>query len=156
METKDIIGYEGLYKISTNGIINTVKRQGTNGNNLKHNLNKSTGYLSVDLFKNGKGIRFSIHRLLALHFIENPNNYPVIDHIDRNKLNNNLDNLRWCSYSTNSFNKKSKGGISIDKSIINNKVYIYYRVCLNNKRKRFKTKEEAENYLNNEYIKTIS
>jgi hypothetical protein len=154
METKDIIGYEGLYKISIDGTIHTSKRQGTDGTSLKHNLNISTGYFCVDLFKEGKGKRFYVHRLIALHFIENPNNYPIIDHIDRNKINNTIDNLRWCSYSTNSKNIRSKGGISIDKSIINNKEYIYYRVTLNNKRKRFKTIEEAEEYLNCEYIKT--
>jgi len=154
MEMKDIIRYEGLYKISKYGNIESTRRHGTNGNELKWSLG-ANGYYTVDLYKDGKGKRFSIHRLIALHFIDNPNNYPVIDHIDRNRINNTIDNLRWCTYSTNSTNIRSKGGISIDKSIINGKEYLYYRVCLNNKKKRFKTKEEAEEYLNLEYNKTL-
>jgi len=49
--------------------------------------------------------RVSIHRLLCLQFIPNPENKPVIDHIDRNKLNNNLDNLRWATFRENANNK---------------------------------------------------
>jgi len=47
----------------------------------------------------------SVHRLLGITFINNPNSYPCIDHIDRNKKNNDLNNLRWVSYQMNSLNK---------------------------------------------------
>tara|TARA_R110000822_G_scaffold19777_2_gene64213 strand:- start:3165 stop:3674 length:510 start_codon:yes stop_codon:yes gene_type:complete len=50
---------------------------------------------------------YNIHRLLGLTFLDNPNNYPCIDHIDRNKQNNSLDNLRWVSYQDNAINKPS-------------------------------------------------
>ncbi len=62
----------------------------------------------------------SLHRLLGMIFINNPNQYPCIDHIDRNKRNNDLTNLRWVSYQTNALNKASKNhlgrGISKSKS----------------------------------------
>lgn len=80
--------------------------------------NKNTGriltpnfdgyYYNVNLSKNGKQKTVRIHRLVALAFIENFNNYRCIDHIDLNKLNNRVDNLRWVSYSINMFNVDKK------------------------------------------------
>jgi hypothetical protein len=46
-----------------------------------------------------KGKSYSVHRLIAETFLENPNNYPTVDHIDRNRENNDVSNLRWASYS---------------------------------------------------------
>jgi hypothetical protein len=62
------------------------------------------GYELVSLRMQGiKNLRedTSIHRLIAKYFIPNPNNYPMVNHIDANKSNNNIDNLEWCSYSHN-------------------------------------------------------
>jgi len=63
------------------------------------------GYLRLRLCKNHKYKDFLIHRLIALHYIPNPNNYPQVDHIDRNKLNNSISNLRWCDSKINNNNK---------------------------------------------------
>mgnify|MGYP005714500305 CR=1 FL=1 len=60
-----------------------------------------TGYFSVDLSNKGQSARHAIHRLVAQAFIPNPNNYPVVDHIDRNKTNNDISNLRWITHSGN-------------------------------------------------------
>jgi len=102
-----------------------------------------------------------IHRLLGLHFIDNPDNLPMIDHIDRDKSNNNIDNLRWSTCLDNNLNSlrvmNRKGSITFtsDTRILNDgtiKTYHSYRAYwyTNGKRitKRFKTNEEAVEYLN--------
>ena len=59
--------------------------------------------MEVRLSKDGKSTHFTLHRLLAVHFIPNPNNLPFVNHIDENKLNNSINNLEWCTqvYNTN-------------------------------------------------------
>lgn len=59
------------------------------------------GYKYYRLSKNNKKKMFYAHRLVAEAFIDNPNNLPVVNHIDGNKLNNKVDNLEWVSYSEN-------------------------------------------------------
>ncbi len=71
---------------------------------LKHNINSSTGYYYVNLYKDKNPKAFYIHRLLGTHFIDNPDNKRCIDHIDRNRQNNSLENLRWATSSENNFN----------------------------------------------------
>ena len=111
-EFEDIIGYEGLYCINKNGFVMNKKTK----KYLKHTVN-SKNYIVITLCKNKKSQKFKLHRLLALQFIENPNNYDIIDHIDRNTLNNKLDNLRWITKSGNNRNstrqKKSSQFIGV-------------------------------------------
>ena len=64
---------------------------------LKGDITKH-GYIQYALYINGKPMRYKAHRLVCLCFVPNPNNYPCINHIDGNKLNNNVDNLEWCTY----------------------------------------------------------
>lgn len=59
------------------------------------------GYGIYNLQINKKNKRFKAHRMVAVTFIPNPNNYPVVNHIDCNKLNNRDSNLEWCTYSYN-------------------------------------------------------
>lgn len=61
----------------------------------------ANGYLYVDLRKDGKGTKVALHRLLALTFIENPENKYTVNHIDGNKLNNTLENLEWNTVAEN-------------------------------------------------------
>jgi len=61
------------------------------------------GYLQIS-FNTDKIHTRKIHRLVALHYIPNPHNYPQVDHIDRNRTNNDVSNLRWVDPSTNSQN----------------------------------------------------
>lgn len=93
---KDIVGYKGLYSIDVLGEVINLKT-----NYIKKNTINKVGYYICNLYKDNIQKTFLIHRLIALHFIDNPNNYPCVNHKDGNKLNNNLDNLEWCSYSHN-------------------------------------------------------
>ena len=71
---------------------------------LKTTLNKTLGYVIVTL--NGKTHLY--HRILAKHFIPNPENLQEVDHIDRDKTNNSLDNLRWVTRTENLSNRTMK------------------------------------------------
>ena len=66
------------------------------------------GYLCLNLRKNNKTYLKSIHRLVGQAFIPNPENKPQIDHIDRDKSNNNVENLRWVNNSENQQNQDVK------------------------------------------------
>lgn len=57
----------------------------------------SKGYHMVSIYINKNPRPIGVHRLVALAFIENPNNYPFVNHIDGNPLNNNVQNLEWCT-----------------------------------------------------------
>ena len=107
----------------------------------------NNGYLYVNLMKDKKPILCLIHRLVALQFIENPDNLPMVDHIDRNKQNNSFENLRWVTISQNNRNKNYKGYCWKKKA---QKYYAQYK--LNNKQYHigcFNTEQEArEAYLN--------
>lgn len=76
-------------------------RNDTTGYIKKPFINKSNGYLTVDLWRHNKPLKMTIHRLLAEAFIPNPENKPTVDHKDGNKQNNALSNLRWATYSEN-------------------------------------------------------
>jgi len=117
MEGKYIEGYGKDYKICKNGdVISYIKYE--EGKILKHRIN-NMGYLFVGLYKNNKQKDFSIHRLIALHFIDNPNNYQCVDHVNQNKTDNRIENLRWITQSGNMRNIKNRGkymkGVSFHK-----------------------------------------
>jgi len=98
----DAQGYEGLYKISDDGKVLNQK-----GLILKPHHDKD-GYERVSLCKNGEKRNHFIHRLVAINYIDNPKGYKQIDHINRDKLNNEISNLRWISQSGNMRNRKMK------------------------------------------------
>ena len=111
-EWKDIKGYEGLYQISNLGRIKHLYEEVIDPRGIKQTfpervlkcaVNK-VGYVVATLRKDGRRYSVRVHRLVALHFIENPNNKPIVDHVDGNKQNNIVTNLRWATNSENVLN----------------------------------------------------
>ena len=97
---KDVEGFEGLYRVSNEGVLMSTPRFGTYGGVMKpYKLN--SGYEVYRLYKDGKIHRELTHRLLAKNFIPNPENKPYINHIDGNPMNNSLDNLEWVTQKEN-------------------------------------------------------
>ena len=86
----DIIGYEGLYQVSTWGRVYSLPKKGRGGHNGKYLSPGSDnyGYLLLALLKNKKRKTLRVHCLVAQAFIPNPNNYPHVMHLDDNPTNN--------------------------------------------------------------------
>ncbi len=98
---KEIKGFDSTYKISNKGRVISCAR---NKETLLSLSKNSTGYYRVVFYKDKKQKAMLVHRLVALYFIDNPNNHTIVDHIDGNKLNNNVENLRWVTQKDNIFN----------------------------------------------------
>lgn len=96
MSWRKIAGFEN-YSVSDDGQI----RNDVTGKMKKPTLSKKTGYLYVDLYKNNKRLKQTVHRLVAESFILNPENKKTVDHIDGNRTNNKVRNLRWATYGEN-------------------------------------------------------
>lgn len=93
---KLIDGYENYYVSNMGKIKNSVT------NKILRGQNNGRGYLFVTLYdKNHKGKQIMIHRLVALAFIDNPHNFPQVNHIDEDKRNNTVENLEWCTSEYN-------------------------------------------------------
>lgn len=106
---KAITDFEGFYEVSNLGNVRSCQRirkskaesiSVVQGKTLHPKFDKD-GYKEVALCKDGKMYFKRVHRLVASAFIPNPNNYPVINHIDENPSNNCVSNLEWCSISYN-------------------------------------------------------
>ena len=157
---KPIKGFEPYYQISNLGQVSNYRKI------LKPFISNS-GYKVIDLRVNGLRTKYLIHRLVAEHFLDNPNGYRYVNHIDGNKSNNVVSNLEWCTNSENilharrtglnPYNKPTKGlvlggfsefrGVGFDKSRakwtgairVNGK---------NREQKRFDTEIEAADWVN--------
>lgn len=120
---KDIPNYKGFYQASNYGRIRSLdclvkcrnghlrKKQGK----ILHPTPYKNGYLSVMISKYGVVKRITVHRLVALTFIPNPDNKPQIDHINAIISDNRVSNLRWVTYSENNMNPIHRKRMSISK-----------------------------------------
>ena len=102
---KEVSGYEGLYLIDSLGnVVSCPRQQGSRFVNqykiLGTKINR-LGYKEVALSKDGKTRTVLLHRLLAQHFIDNPDNLPCVNHRNGVKTDNRLENLEWCTRSQN-------------------------------------------------------
>ena len=119
-ELRQIQGYEGLYEVSNLGRVKSLERYDKIGRLIKEKIltprKDKKGYLYVGLSKDGVQRKFSIHRLVAIAFIPNPDNLPQVNHKDENKEHNWEDNLEWC---TNIYNcNYGNHGKNISKALL--------------------------------------
>ena len=104
-EFVDLIDFENDYEIKTT-YPHEIRNKRT-GRTVKESI-KDTGYYQVYL----NGVSYLKHRLIANQFIPNPNNLPCVDHINHQRNDNHISNLRWCSISDNSKNKSNHNGVN--------------------------------------------
>ena len=113
---KDVQGYEGLYQVSNMGRVRSITRYVRHAkggfrvspSKIMKLCQNGDGYYFVGLHRDNKVKPFRVNRLVAEAFIPNPDNLPCVNHIDKNRLNNNVNNLEWCTVEYNnrySFNK---------------------------------------------------
>jgi len=93
---KDVVGYEGLYKVSNTGKVFSIYK-----NRLLKWLITWRGYARVALVKNKKVKYYTVHKIVLNAFSNNPSNKETINHKDGNKLNNSLSNLEWATCKEN-------------------------------------------------------
>lgn len=105
---KDVKNYEGAYMVSNLGRIKSLPRKGTKGNILNPSRNNK-GYCTVELTFKGKNRSTFVHRVVAENFIPNLKNLPEVNHIDGNKLNNNVENLEWVTKGQNQIHAYKTG-----------------------------------------------
>lgn len=102
---KPIEGYVGLYEVSDQGRVRSIKRDGR----LLTACKVAHGYLAYNLYKEGKQRSILAHRLVAKAFIPNPDNKPQVNHIDGVKSHNSVDNLEWATAAENIWHAEKMG-----------------------------------------------
>lgn len=159
---KDVPNYEGWYQVSNMGNVRSVDREFVNsigrkcflkGMPIKPKLNK--GYPRVGLNKHREKERISVHRLVALTFIPNPNKLETVNHINGIKTDNRVDNLEWCTaqdnikhaYDNNIGGYRDK---SLAKIMAINEKNSYHRIdviCPDGSLKTFNSVSDVSEYL---------
>lgn len=126
-EWKDVEGYEGKYRVSTFGRVFTYGGERILRNRFGKEIiitwddrqiamKNSARYLRASLSKNGEAKHFSVHRLVALAFIPNPDGKPQVNHKNGKKKDNNVSNLEWATSSENITHAYATGLVDISKT----------------------------------------
>lgn len=111
VEWRPVPNYEDRYRVSSHGEVQNIRT----GKSLKLRLSEG-GYLRTYLYgEEHKRTVFSVHRLVCMAFIENPHNYPQVNHINMNKCDNRVENLEWCDQSYNIRHSFENGGREYNK-----------------------------------------
>ncbi len=137
METeiwKDIDGYEGIYAVSNMGRVKSLSRKkyargilyrGTTEEIiLKYTLN-GNGYPKFGLMKDRKVTQKMVHRLVAIAFIPNPNNHPVVNHKNGDKKDFSIENLEWCTHKENITHSVLNGWSPIGERVHTSKLKLH-------------------------------
>jgi hypothetical protein len=136
-EWRKIEGFE-QYEVSSEGRVRSLKR------GVVRPAPDRGGYLTCSLWKDGKGHAKMIHRLVALTFISQIEGKPLVDHINRNKLDNTVSNLRWSDRSEQNINRIMPSSNTKEKFIYKLSDSAYrVRIPRNAIDKSFNTLEEA-------------
>lgn len=157
---KNLLGYEGLYLIDSLGnVVSCPRQQGSRFVNqykiVGARINKF-GYKQVALSKDGKTKTVLLHRLLAIHFIDNPENLPCVNHKNGIKSDNRLENLEWCTrvenarhaYDNNLGNLQHYANAGIEKMNKDHQYVLVTLVAPDGEELTFGSTNEAGKYLN--------
>ena len=103
---RQVNGYANYY-VSNCGRVKNIKTEKILTSHIS-----TTGYICIDLYKNNKRTKYRMHRLVSDTFLANLNHFKCVDHIDGNRTNNLVTNLRWCTHSQNQGNRMKQSNLS--------------------------------------------
>lgn len=158
METwKDVVGHEGYFMVSESGKVKSLDRNYKKSDGTVYPMKgkelspfiSNVGYIRIALRKNGKPIKYSVHRLVAQAFLEKESGRDFVNHLDGNRSNNHYSNLEWVSMQENNCHRIDKTKTTtkyIGVSWIKAKQKFTASICINKKQKtigHFSSAEEA-------------
>lgn len=143
---RDIPNYEGKYQVSNTGKVRNLNYWRTGETKVIKQTTDKLGYKRVNLCKDGKCTTYLVHRLVALAFIPNPNNYPIINHKDENPSNNYYKNLEWCTheYNSNYGNCRKKMSEAKKGKKYKGKMSIRHKKLIEHREQQIRLKEQLD------------